>query len=60
MCIRDRKEFRATQPDAPIVAHGINNTNHMLPLAGGLDAQKVYIRDTLNLIAATTGVKSTG
>jgi hypothetical protein len=32
----------------------------MLPLSGGLDEQKAYIRDTLNLIAATTGVTSTG
>ena len=48
------------QPDAPIVAHGMNNTSRMLPLSRGLDEQKVYIRDTLNLIAATAGVKSTG
>jgi peptidoglycan/xylan/chitin deacetylase (PgdA/CDA1 family) len=54
------KDFRAVQPDAPIVAHGMNNTSHMLPLSRGLDEQKVYIRDTLNLIAATAGVKSTG
>ena len=54
------KEFRAAQPDAPIIAHGMNNTNHMLPLSRGLDEQTVYIRDTLNLIASTTGVKSTG
>jgi len=54
------KEFRAEQPDAPIVAHGLNNTSHMLPLSRGVDEQKAYIRDTLNLIAATTGVKSTG
>jgi peptidoglycan/xylan/chitin deacetylase (PgdA/CDA1 family) len=54
------KDFRAEQPDAPIVAHGMNNTSHMLPLSRGVDEQKAYIRDTLNLIAATTGVKSTG
>jgi allantoinase len=54
------KNFRAAQPDAPIVAHGMNNTSHMLPLSRGLDEQKAYVRDTLNLIAATTGVKSTG
>jgi allantoinase len=56
----DWKDFRAVQPNAPIVAHGMNNTSHMLPLSRGLDEQKAYIRDTLNLIAATTGVKSTG
>jgi allantoinase len=54
------KEFRAVQPNAPIVAHGMNNTSHMLPLSAGLGAQKAYIRDTLNLIASATGVKSTG
>jgi allantoinase len=35
-------------------------TSHMLPLSRGVDEQKAYIRDTLNLIAATTGVKSSG
>jgi allantoinase len=54
------KEFRATQPNAPIIAHGMNNTNRMLPLGRGLDEQKAYIRETLNLIAATTGVNSSG
>jgi allantoinase len=54
------KEFRAAQPNAPIIAHGMNNTSRMLPLGRGLDQQKAYIRDTLNLIASTTGVKSTG
>src|SRR5499427_7614929 len=51
------KDFRAEQPDAPIVAHGMNNTSHMLPLSRGLDEQKNYIRDTLNLIAANSGVR---
>jgi hypothetical protein len=54
------KDFRAVQPDAPIVAHGMNNTSRMLPLGRGLDEQKAYIRETLSLIASTTGVKSTG
>jgi hypothetical protein len=54
------KDFRAVQPNAPIVAHGMNNTSRMLPLGRGLDEQKAYIRDTLNLIASATGVKSTG
>src|SRR5262245_13375686 len=26
------KEFRTSQPNAPIMAHGLNNTNRMLPL----------------------------
>src|SRR5919198_6485932 len=38
----------------------MNNTNHMLPLGRGLAAQKAYIRQTLDLIASTTGVRSTG
>jgi peptidoglycan/xylan/chitin deacetylase (PgdA/CDA1 family) len=54
------KELRAVQPSAPIVAHGLNNTSRMLPLGRGLDEQKAYIRETLDLIAGTTGVKSTG
>jgi allantoinase len=54
------KEFRTTQPNAPIVAHGMNNTSRMLPLGRGLAAQKAYIRQTLDLIAGTTGARPTG
>ena len=54
------KEFRAAQPNAPIIAHGMNNTSHMLPLGQGLADQKAYIRRTLDLIAGTTGVRPTG
>ena len=54
------KEFRASQPNAPIVAHGMNNSNRILPLGRGLAAQKVYIRRTLDLIASATGVRPTG
>jgi allantoinase len=54
------KELRAIQPNAPIIAHGMNNTNRMLPLGRGLTAQKAYIRETLDLIARTTGVRPTG
>jgi allantoinase len=54
------KEFRAAQPNAPIIAHGLNNTSHMLPLGRGLAEQKAYIRRTLDMIAATTGVRPTG
>jgi allantoinase len=53
------KEFRAIEPDAPIVAHGMNNTSHMLPLGRGLAEQKAYIRRTLDQIAETTGVRPT-
>ena len=54
------KEFRASQPNAPIVAHGINNSNDILPLGRGLTEQKAYIRRTLDQIAAATGVRPTG
>jgi allantoinase len=54
------KEFRAAQPNAPIVAHGMNNSNRTLPLGRGLAAQKAYIRRTLDLIATETGVRPTG
>ncbi|WP_426410328.1 polysaccharide deacetylase [Bradyrhizobium ganzhouense] len=54
------KEFRSLQPNAPIVAHGMNNTSRMLPLGRGLDEQKNYVSDTIGLIASTTGVKSMG
>jgi allantoinase len=54
------KELRAAQPNAPIIAHGMNNSNHILPLGRGLAEQKAYIRATLDLIAGTTGVKATG
>jgi allantoinase len=48
------------KPNAPIVAHGMNNSNHILPLGRGLAEQKAYIRRTLDLITGTTGVKPTG
>jgi peptidoglycan/xylan/chitin deacetylase (PgdA/CDA1 family) len=54
------KEFRAIQPKAPIIAHGINNSNDMLPLGRGLAEQKAYIRRTLDLIAKETGVRPVG
>ena len=54
------KEFRALQPAAPIVAHGMNNSNDILPLGRGLAEQRDYIHRTLDLIASTTGVRPTG
>jgi len=54
------KEFRAAQPNAPIVAHGMNNTSNMLPLGRGLAEQKAYIRRTLDLLASAAGVRPTG
>ena len=54
------KEFRAAQPKAPIIAHGMNNTSHMLPLGRGLPEQKAYIRQTLEMIEGATGVRPAG
>ncbi|HEY8124366.1 MAG TPA: polysaccharide deacetylase [Methylocystis sp.] len=54
------KEFRSMLPNAPLVAHGMNNTSRMLPLQSGIAAQKAYIRRTLDLIAEATGVRPTG
>jgi hypothetical protein len=53
------KEFRAIQSNAPIIAHGMNNTSQMLPLGRGLAEQKAYIRRTLDQIADTTRVRPT-
>jgi peptidoglycan/xylan/chitin deacetylase (PgdA/CDA1 family) len=54
------KEFRAVQPDAPVIAHGMNNSNRILPLGRGIAEQKAYIRRTLDLIAGATGVRPKG
>jgi len=54
------KEFRAAQPKAPIIAHGMNNTSRMLPLGRGLPEQKAYIRQTLEMIEGATGVRPAG
>src|SRR5438132_997281 len=53
-------ELRAAQPDAPIIAHGMNNTSHMLPLGRGVGEQRAYVRRTLDVIARTTGVRPSG
>jgi allantoinase len=54
------KQFRSLVPGAPIIAHGINNSNQLLPIGRGLDAQEAYIRQTLDTIEKDTGVRSTG
>ncbi len=54
------KQFRALVPRAAIVAHGINNSTEMLPLDKGIDAQKAYVRQTLDRIEKSTGVRSAG
>jgi hypothetical protein len=55
-----RREFRASQPEAPIVAHGMNNTNHILPLGRGLAEEKIYVRQTLDMITEATGSRPLG
>lgn len=52
--------LRALVPTAPIIAHGINNSTDLLPLSEGAAAQRVYIRKTLDMIEASTGVRSIG
>ncbi len=54
------KQLRASIPKAPIVAHGINNSTRLIPLDKGPDAQRAYIRDTIDRIEKSTGVRSTG
>ena len=54
------KPLRASVPNAPIVAHGINNSTELLPLGRGLDSQRDYVRRTLDLIQKSTGVRSRG
>jgi peptidoglycan/xylan/chitin deacetylase (PgdA/CDA1 family) len=54
------KDFRALVPDAPIVAHGLNNSTELLPLGRGLDQQEAYIKRTLDLIEQATGARPRG
>jgi allantoinase len=54
------KQFRSLVPKAPIVAHGINNSTELLPLAGGMVQQEAYIHRTLDMIEKDTGVRPRG
>ena len=54
------KQLRALAPTAPIVAHGLNNSTAQLPLEQGPAAQRAYIRQTIDRIEKSTGVRSTG
>ncbi|MCX7360717.1 MAG: hypothetical protein NTV97_02340, partial [Alphaproteobacteria bacterium] len=54
------KQFRALAPKAPIVAHGMNNSTDQLPLDKGPEAQRAYIKKTLDMIEKGTGVRSIG
>lgn len=54
------KQLRALAPDAPIVAHGMNNSTQLLPLGQGIKAQEAYIGHTLDLLEKDTGKRPTG
>ena len=54
------KSLRAAVPNAPIVAHGMNNSNDLLPMGQGIAEQKKYIKRTLDLIEKETGVRPKG
>jgi hypothetical protein len=54
------KALRAAVPKAPVLAHGFNNSTALLPLDKGPDAQRAYIRETIDRIEKSTGVRSTG
>jgi peptidoglycan/xylan/chitin deacetylase (PgdA/CDA1 family) len=47
-------------PNAPIIAHGLNNSSDLLPLAQGPEARRAYIRRTIDMIENRTGVRSIG
>jgi allantoinase len=54
------KDLRSSVPLAPIIAHGLNNSTDLLPLEKGPDAQRAYIRQTIDMIEKSTGVRSIG
>ncbi len=54
------KHFRALVSQASIIAHGMNNSTDMLPLEGDVAAQAAYIKQTVNMIEAETGVRAKG
>jgi allantoinase len=54
------QELRRLVPHAPIVAHGLNNSTELLPLSKGPEAQRAYIRQTLDMIEKSTGARSIG
>lgn len=54
------QELRSIAPDAPILGHGMNNSSDPLPLGRGIDAQKTYIRKTLDVIEQASGARPQG
>ena len=53
-------QLRSLLPDAPIVAHGLNNSTRLLPLSEGLGAQVAYIKQTLDIFQKYTGERPRG
>lgn len=54
------KVVRDLLPNAPIIAHGLNNSTDLLPLEKGPEAQRAYIRTTIDTIEKDTGQHSIG
>lgn len=54
------KQLRALAPKAPLIAHGLNNSTAQLPLDQGMAAQRVYVRETIDRIEKSTGVRTVG
>lgn len=52
--------LRLLIPNAPVIAHGMNNSTELLPLGRGIEAQEIYIRRTLALTEKDTGVRPRG
>ena len=52
--------LRLLVSNAPVIAHGMNNSTELLPLGRGIEAQEVYIRRTLALTEKDTGVRPRG
>jgi peptidoglycan/xylan/chitin deacetylase (PgdA/CDA1 family) len=53
-------QLHSLLPDAPIVAHGLNNSTRLLPLSEGLDAQVAYIKQNLDMLQKYTGQRARG
>jgi hypothetical protein len=54
------KVLRDLLPHAPIIAHGLNNSTDLLPLEKGPEAQRAYIRESIDTIEKFTGQHSIG
>jgi hypothetical protein len=50
----------ALVPHAPAIVHEINNSTALLPLVEGPAAQRAYIRQTIDRIEKSTGIRTIG